>query len=264
MPELPDVELFKRTLDRTALHRRVEHVAASAPRVIDGTSTAGLGRVLQRRLPGLQPRAMEIPGRLPGPECTSAAVPFPGCTGRLASYGDPAEAPEHARLILELDDGTFLAFDDQRLFGKVALAKPEDYLRRHEVGPDALRLSESEIAERIGSSRGFVKRTLMDQSRLSGIGNVYSDEVLFRARIHPRKRASSLSDQELGRVARSVRYVLTEAIDRHADPKRAPRSWLLPHRDNGEHCPRCNNTLETCKISGRRGWFCPHCQGSPS
>ena len=263
MPELPDVELFKRTLDRTALHRRVEHVAASAPRVIDGTSTAGLGRVLHDACLASSRRHGKYLVVCLDQNARALLFHF-GMTGRLASYGDPAEAPEHARLIFELDDGTFLAFDDQRLFGKVALAKPEDYLRRHEVGPDALRLSESEIAERIGSSRGFVKRTLMDQSRLSGIGNVYSDEVLFRARIHPRKRASSLSDQELGRVARSVRYVLTEAIDRHADPKRAPRSWLLPHRDNGEHCPRCNNTLETCKISGRRGWFCPHCQGSPS
>jgi formamidopyrimidine-DNA glycosylase len=100
----------------------------------------------------------------------------------------------------------------------------------------------------------------MDQEAIAGIGNIYSDEILFQARVHPRAAAAGLSDASYHRLHRQVRRVLTMAADRNADPDRMPRSWLLPHRQDGLPCPRGRGTVCKISISGRGAFYCTECQ----
>jgi formamidopyrimidine-DNA glycosylase len=104
------------------------------------------------------------------------------------------------------------------------------------------------------------KPALTDQSLISGIGNIYADEILFQAGIHPRKKVSELSDDELVHVYEVMRHVLQTAVAAGADISKLPADFLLPHRKEGNNCPRCKGPLETIKISGRTTFFCPSCQ----
>jgi formamidopyrimidine-DNA glycosylase len=104
----------------------------------------------------------------------------------------------------------------------------------------------------------------MDQARLSGIGNVYSDEILFQAGLHPKATAGDLEAETVDRLYDTMRRVLEQAIDLGAGdpdfPDRAPKDWLLPHRNKGGRCPRCGGELVKATISGRSAWLCPGCQ----
>jgi len=95
---------------------------------------------------------------------------------------------------------------------------------------------------------------------IAGIGNIYADETLFRARIHPATVTSDLGDKALAKLFRAKRYILQKAIVTKADVNRMPKSWLLPHRGRGGKCPRCDRELKSATIGGRTAWFCSHCQ----
>jgi formamidopyrimidine-DNA glycosylase len=261
VPELPDVELFKRYLDATALHRRVEGISLSrGERLLQGISE----RSLRRRLRG---RALESTRRhgkflfVALDDGAGALVLHFGMTGFLAYYRRPESAPEHPRLVLDLDDGYRLAYDCQRLFGEIGYVDSSDrWIEQRGLGPDALALDASGFAQRLRGRRGSLKSALMNQGVVAGLGNVYSDEALFRARLHPRTPVAHLDERALRGLHRAVRAVLEGAIHYRADPERMPRSWLLPHRREGAHCPRCGEALERTRIGQRSAWLCPSCQ----
>ena len=100
----------------------------------------------------------------------------------------------------------------------------------------------------------------MNQRFITGIGNLYADEILFRARIHPATETARLNDKALTKISQTTHYVLRKAIAAKADTNQMPQSWLLPHRGKGGKCPRCGSTLKSATIGGRTAWFCPHCQ----
>lgn len=101
----------------------------------------------------------------------------------------------------------------------------------------------------------------MDQSKLAGIGNIYSDETLFRARLRPDAKGADLRDAQLKSLHGAMRDVLRTASDRLSRGKVLPKRWLARHRQEGECCPRCGGELSQAKIGGRTAWFCPSCQG---
>jgi len=105
-----------------------------------------------------------------------------------------------------------------------------------------------------------VKAILLNQQLIAGIGNLYADEILFRARIHPGREVATLSGEDLSRLFRATRDVLGKAIALKTDFNRLPKSWLLTHRDKRGKCPRCSRALKSATIGGRTSWFCAHCQ----
>jgi len=154
-----------------------------------------------------------------------------------------------------------LAFDDQRKFGEVELIKNVDeFLQTCGIGPDALEITLSEFKLILGKHRGAVKAILLNQQLIAGIGNLYADEILFRARMHPGTDAGRLNDKDLNRLFRAMRHVLEKAIALKTDFNRLPKSWLLTHRGKRGRCPRCGRTLKSATIGGRTSWFCAHCQ----
>jgi formamidopyrimidine-DNA glycosylase len=182
-----------------------------------------------------------------------------GMTGRL-EHGD-GPPPQHTRVVYELAGGSRLAFVDMRRLGFVSLtADVDDYVRAQDLGPDALDLSYAELRDLLRSRRGGLKSALMDQSVVAGVGNIYSDEILFQARLDPRTPAAEVDDAGYRRLHRQLRRVLRTAADRDADPERLPKGWLLPNRGDGVPCPRGRGEVRKLTMSGRGAFWCPECQ----
>jgi formamidopyrimidine-DNA glycosylase len=263
LPELPDVEVFRRYLQSTSLKRRVRDVRTTREELYGDLGRDDVVKALKgSRLEDTRRHGKNLFVKLSGGKWLLLHF---GMSGFLKSYRKPSEEPPHQRLVMELDDGSNLAYDSQRLLGTVSVVEsPEEYARRKGLGPDALsdRMSAETLAELLEGSRATMKSALMDQGRIAGLGNVYTDEALFQAGIHPRRRAGELSKKGVKRLYRTMTRVLRKAIDFGADASNAPRSWLLPRREDGAECPRCGGSIERTKISGRTTYFCPRCQPS--
>jgi formamidopyrimidine-DNA glycosylase len=147
------------------------------------------------------------------------------------------------------------------MLGGVAFAEDEQaYIKERGLGPDALTLAWEPFMERLAARRGAIKSALMDQRLLAGLGNLYSDEVLFQARLHPQTEVTTLSAEALHQVYKTMQAVLEQAIASHADPTRLPQSWLLPHRHRRGPCPSCGKALVRHKVNQRSAYLCPNCQ----
>jgi formamidopyrimidine-DNA glycosylase len=263
MPELPDVEHLRRTWAAHAPGRTVRRAVVTDPGILRGGVSA---RDLDAALRG---RRFEDPGRigkwLLAPTDGPTVVLHFGMDGGLSWAEDPAGRHRHDRVIFETDTGE-IRFRNMRKLGGLwlALDEPELGAVLAQVGPDALALEPRAVAARLRTRRGQVKSALMDQSLLSGIGNLVADEVLWQARLHPRRRLEDLSDDEVLNLARVSRSVLREAVDRY-DYLSRKRSWLSHVRGRpGAGCPRCGTPLERTVAAGRTTWFCPACQPEPA
>ncbi len=260
MPELPDVETFRRYLGYTALHKVVESVDVRSPEMLSGVSLDGL----RSELGGTSLEETERHGKYLFARTGRGRwlVLHFGMTGRLAYYRDPGSEPEHARLVLGFENGYSLAMDDRRKLGSAALTgSPGEFAEQRELGPDALLVGSRGFAEALGRKRGMVKSALMDQSTVSGVGNVYADEILFRAGVHPAADVGGMGRGSLVELYGHLREVLETAIDVQADPDRLPDDYLIPRRREGGRCPVCGGELETTKVSGRTTYYCRRRQG---
>jgi formamidopyrimidine-DNA glycosylase len=137
---------------------------------------------------------------------------------------------------------------------------PDGFIREKKLGPDPLELDADSFRERFKGRKGGVKAGLMNQQIVAGIGNIYSDEILFQARLHPRESVERLDSQALDALHKEMRRVLKSAIERGASPQRLPDSFLLTHRREGKECPRGNGEIRKTKAAGRTVYYCPACQ----
>ncbi len=256
MPELPDVEVYRRRLAQATTHRRLVAVivrdagvlrSASGPRLGD---ELGGARVVSTRRHGKNLYVMTADG-------PHLRLHF-GMTGALVVASGDDEA-RHTRVVFALSGGTRLLFVDQRKLGQVDLvASVTDDIRRLGLGPDALAVGRGDLAAVLRQSRSALKPTLMDQHKLAGLGNLYSDEILFQARLDPRGPAAAVDDHGVRRLHRQMRRVLERAIA--GDVTDFPRGWLLHHRRDGAECPRRNGLVHRFSSAGRHGYYCPECQ----
>ena len=259
MPELPEVETFKRYLDRTSLRQRITGVEVRDAYVLKRVSA----RELTRRLKGRRFENSHRHGKhlfvRTGDELW-LRLHF-GMTGDLQYLKGDEEAPKTVRVLFNFTNNRRLAFDDQRKFGEIELIEDVDeFLDTRGIGSDALHLDLTEYQSIFRTHRGAVKAILLNQKLMAGIGNLYADEILFHACIHPAMEAARLDDKALRRLFRATRYVLEKAIALKTDFNRVPKSWLLTRRGKRGKCPRCGRALKSATIGGRTSWFCTHCQ----
>jgi formamidopyrimidine-DNA glycosylase len=263
MPELPDVEMFKRYLDATSLHQRIDDVGVRKVYVLKDTSPRELARELKgRRFESSRRHGKHLFVR--ADDEIWLRLHF-GMTGSLHYLKKSERVPRHTRVLFVFAKGHSLAFDDQRQFGQIGLVKDVDqFLKKSALGLDALEIDLEEFRKILKRHRGAVKSLLLNQKLIAGIGNIYADEILFHARIHPATEISRLGDKALAKLFRTTRYILERAIAAKADANRMPKSWLLPHRGKHGRCTRCGRELKSSTIGGRTAWFCPNCQKRPS
>jgi formamidopyrimidine-DNA glycosylase len=259
MPELPDVETFKRYLDATSLHQRISGVDVKSAYVLKGVSA----RELARRLKGCCFESSRRHGKHLFVRADGELwlrLHF-GMTGSLRYFQRNEQAPPHTRVLFIFTNSHCLAFEDQRKFGEVGLVKEVDeFLKKRALGPDALDVSLSQFREIFEKHRGAVKAILLNQKLIAGIGNIYADEILFSTRMHPATEISRLGKNPFTKLFRATRYILRKAIAAKADVNHMPKSWLLSHRGKGGKCPRCGRKLRSARIGGRTAWFCAYCQ----
>ncbi len=269
MPELPDVELYKRHLDATCLGRTIRRVTVGDARILAEVSAAELAR----RLEGARMTASRRHGKHllvdVGPPGW-LTLHF-GMNGSLKHFTDGEGDPTYDRVRFDFAGGHHLAYVNPRLLGRVGLAPDADaFIAAEGLGPDALDprfdLAAFELA--LEGRKRDVKSLLMDQEVLAGVGNIYSDEILFQAGINPRTRCDRLDADARRHLFDRIKEVLETAIASGAGAEqlvdRLPGSFLIPHRQKGGRCPRCGGEIASAKFSGRTAYYCPRCQPEPA
>ena len=258
MPELPEVETFRRYIERTSLRRPVREIEVRNHVVLGKTPAEEIKRATEGSSFGSARRH----GKQLFLELSKGGFltwHF-GMTGEPVYYGDGEEAPRFERVSFAFDRGR-LAFDDPRMLGRIGVASSvEEFVKARRLGPDALLISRKDFVERFEGTRGAVKPALMDQHKIAGIGNIYSDEVLFQSRIDPRTDVSKLDRKELGTIHRNIGKVLRASIEVGTESDRLPEDFLLRYRRKGAACPQCGGRMTTMTIGGRTAYLCPMCQ----
>ena len=284
MPELPEVETVARGLRQAILGRRIISVTLGKTDFIDDPAA------LEEHLPGRQIEAVERYGkfmllRLSAALDSSAAasngdgVPASllvhlGMTGQIAPAPAELTIQKHTHVRLLLDDGRELRYTDPRRFGRIAYLTKE--LLAEELtgfGADPLEVSKEEFADRILGRRARIKALLLDQGVLRGVGNIYADESLWRARIHPARLGAKMNKNEAETLRRVLQDILRKAIALRGssisdflDAEGEPGEYQRHHRAygrEGKNCYRCKVAIRRAIVAGRSSYFCPKCQPGP-
>ncbi len=269
MPELPEVETVVRTLRPRLQGRRILSVDVAAPAAVGGQAAAFVRAVAGTRVTGLRRRAKLVLIDLDSGGTLAVHLKM---TGRLLIKSEH-EPHRHDRVRLGLDSGDILVFADMRTFGSLRHFPPgglESWPFYRDLGPEPLGMAEAEFVDRLVGRNSAVKALLLDQTVVVGIGNIYADESLFRARIHPAARASSLTPARLRRLFAAVQAVLTQAIAENGSSIRdyldaegnagGFQNSFKVYGKKGEPCPVCRAELQATKVAGRTSTFCPQCQ----
>ena len=262
MPELPEVEGFRRYLDSTSLHQQIAKVEVLGEDILTGIS----GELLRSRLEGRHLENTMRHGKYAFAQLDGDAgwLAFHfGMTGYLSHFQEASEVPPYSRLLIHFSNGSHLAYVCMRKLGRVRLIEDvEIFAKAQRLGPDALDsgFDFDAFKKAIGRTKSPLKAALMNQKLLAGVGNIYSDEALFRARIHPRTTAEQLSDRKLRELFLATKEVLQKAIGCEATPGQIGDSYVLPRGQRDGVCPRCGASIKHQKFSGRTAYFCPRCQ----
>jgi len=274
VPELPEVETVRARLEPVLVGRRLEHVEIHDPRLTRPFDPAGVAAELEgERIVAVDRRGKYLIVRF---ESGRALLIHLRMTGNLlhgnGEWLPPADP--HRRAVVRLDDGSDVVYRDVRRFGTwllVELHELEPYLGDR-VGREPLERSftTKRLAEALAGRRTPVKAAILDQRRLAGIGNIYADEALWRARIHPQRPAGELDPVELKALHGGIRTALRAGIERQGATLRDYRtpdggSGAMQHEfkvygREGEPCDRCGTPIEKIRAAGRGTWYCPNCQ----
>jgi len=275
VPELPEIEVLRRSLERRLPGRRVVRVQVRAPALREPLDRRSLGGLRGRRIEGLRRRSKYLLIDFDGGR---TLVVHLGMSGRLTLAPLEAVREPHEHLAFEFDTGEKLRLRDPRRFGlafvasTLELANDPHFLR---LGREPLEppLTGADLAGLAGGRRAPVKPFLMDASTLVGVGNIYATEALFRARLHPARSVATLRAADWERLAVAVVGVLEEAIreggttlNDFADGEGNSGYFqvsLEVYDREGDPCPRCGAHIRRLVQSNRSGYYCPRCQRAP-
>jgi formamidopyrimidine-DNA glycosylase len=262
VPELPDVEGFRRTLESCGRGRTVRKVEVDDAGVLRGVSARRLAREVEgHRIVGVERHGKWLIARLGG---GAAVLLHFGMTGRLLCRPSGEPPHRHDRVRLLLAGGHEVRYRDQRKLQGLRLAGSPEAVDRllAGLGPDALTVGRADFRRTLGGRRAKVKAVLMDQSALAGLGNLLADEILWRSHLHPARPANRVSTEESDRLYGAMRRTLARSVEAERVPARP--SWLTGRRDEkSPHCPRCGTPLRHGRTAGRTSVWCPHCQPPP-
>jgi formamidopyrimidine-DNA glycosylase len=279
MPELPEVETVVRGLRLSLPGRSITEVRFGKTDFVDNPAE------IAERLPGMTVAgvtrmgkficiALEAGAAQATPVSPIYFIIHLGMTGRLTVIRSAESVPPHTHGFFVLDDGRELRYTDVRRFGRMLLVQESalaDFTGQ--LGKEPLEISAEEFCRSFGSRRARVKALLLDQKVLRGIGNIYADESLFRARLHPARIAENLTKKQLLALHRTVRQVLEEAIlsrgssiSDYVDSEGNRGKFQLRHRvyqRDGKPCFRCKAKIKHMIVAGRSSHYCPRCQPAP-
>lgn len=229
-------------------------------------------RLKGRRIDGVSRRGKYLRIELDGGDTLVLHLRMTGILS-LARPPLTEDQQRYLRLEIDLDDSARMIFQDSRRFGRAWLldaASAADYWKRMGLEPLERTFTARRLADLLQDRKRAIKPALMDQQLIAGIGNIYADEALFEAGIHPERPAGALSARETDDLTKSIKETLRRAIKLQGSSIDSYRDALgnrgrfqetfKVHRRAGEPCPRCGTAIEKIKVGGRGTYFCPHCQ----
>ncbi|HVT03270.1 MAG TPA: DNA-formamidopyrimidine glycosylase family protein [Thermoanaerobaculia bacterium] len=264
MPELPEVEIYRRYFQEHALEKNIERVRVLDARVLRDISASRLNSSLRNR--------HFLSTRRHGKHLFAETdddlwlrIHF-GMSGDLYYYPRQAlsesaqhPTPRFARVIFDFSNGYSLAYDDARLFGMVSVVEePSRFVKDQALGPDPLdaTFTARRFRALFVGKRGAVKSLLMNQSNIAGLGNLYVDEILFQTGVHPSRSVAAVDPAEIDDMYRIMRTILRTVIARKVRGAGYPAKYLVPRRDPGGNCTRCSGKIGRIVVFGRTTYFC--------
>ena len=271
MPELPEVETIKEDLRELVVGSRIDEVRVLDPALVEGTTLEEFTRRLAgTRMTGARRRAKHLIIELEGDD----SLVFQLKIGGQLLLVPPVEEPRTAlMLVLHLDGDRRLFLRDGTGFTRARLLDAAELeARLSSLGPEPLEegFGAEYLRETLGSRRAQIKPLLLDQKVVAGIGNIYADEILYDARLHPRRKANTLSGAEWSRLHAAIRENLAAGVEHRGTTVRLYRdvlnrpgehqNHLRVFEKHGRHCPGCEGEIVREKVGGRPTHFCPGCQ----
>jgi len=269
VPELPEIETVVRGLAPELAGKRVVGVSVREARLRGGVAADFAERLTGRQIAGVGRRGKYLLAALDDGRTWLVHL---GMTGRLTLSSSGSATERHDHIVIELDDGRVLTYNDARRFGRMAVLEPGALAAETGTGIEPLgpEFTGAALFALTRGRRTSVKALLMDQRRIAGLGNIYVNEILFHAGIRPGRRAARLAREDCARIVTATRAVLADAIRRggssisdYRDGLGRPGWFQLRHRvyDRvGEPCRRCRTPIRGRVIVGRSSFYCPRCQ----
>ena len=273
MPELPEVETLRLALEPHVVGRRFEHVEINDSRLVRPFEPMAVAAELEgERVAALDRRGKYLIVRFESGRVLLIHLRMTGSL-RHAAGGALGDDP-HRRAVVNLDDGSDVAYRDVRRFGTWHLLEPDEvdpYLQQR-LGREPLNRSFTarRLAERLEKRQAPLKAALLDQRTVAGLGNIYVDEALWRAELHPLRPAGGLDGDELARLTSGIRAALRAGLRRQGatlrdystpDGRRGRmQEEFRVYGRAGEPCPRCGTPIDKIRAGGRGTWYCPSCQ----
>lgn len=264
MPELPEVQTIATALTPRLVNRRIEAIPHLRSDMLQPQDSQFIRSVVGRQIIDLRRRAKRIVFQIDNSERFYIHL---GMTGHLSVQPPAATILKHTHLIIDLDNHQQLRFVDPRRFGAIVWMGMNDHT---DLGPEPLTLRPERLRAILLRTNRAIKTALLDQTLIAGIGNIYADEALFYAKIHPLNPACSLSVSQIQTLNRSIKLVLRRAISAggstirdyvNADGDRG--TFQMMHRvyeRTDERCYLCKSVIVCIRVGGRSTHFCPKCQ----
>jgi formamidopyrimidine-DNA glycosylase len=274
MPELPEAETIRKGLNKTVKGKRIKNIIIFLPKMVRRHSSKQelIRRIRGKKILNIKRRGKALLFIL---DSTDVLIFRLGMTGQMlwSHPRSPLRRDKHTHVIIDFSKGERILFRDIRQFGEVCLVKKEHVEETLNMGAEPLnRAFTHETLKKITSSPVKIKNLLMDQKRIAGIGNIYSDEILFEAGIHPLKSGYLLRSRELKKLHRTIGSILNEAIACKGDTISQYRNvfgesgqyqnFHRVYQRKGENCHKCSTPIKRIKLSGRSCHYCPSCQKS--
>lgn len=280
MPELPEVETVARGLQRSVAGQRILNVALGKTDFIDNPDrfeSELTGRTIARveRYGKFMLLRLTAKPEACGRDLDAALLVHLGMTGALTPQLSSDAHAKHTHVVMRLGDGRELRYVDPRRFGRMAYLSGKalaEELRR--FGLDPLEMSLEQFRVQIHGRKARIKALLLDQSVLRGVGNIYADESLWKAKVHPAQLGARLKPPQLATLYAELQKVLKKAIALRGssisdfrDTEGIPGEYQQHHRAygrEGKPCFRCKTAIRRIVVAGRSSYFCPHCQPRPA
>lgn len=271
MPELPEVETVVRDLRPLLIGRRIVVVSAGEQKLRQPWRFEWAADLQGRRFDAVSRRGKWIVLEL---DSEVRLVVHLGMTGQLTVAAPGMAVPDHTHLVFDLDDQHQLRYRDIRRFGGATLfasaAAVEAFFVENGLGPEPFTLDAQVWRDALAATSRQIKAVLLDQTVVAGVGNIYADEALFVAKLHPTRRANVLTRAEADRLRKAVATVLTYAIEKRGSTIRnyvggsgltgGYQDEFRAYGRDGEPCRRCETPLEMLRVGGRASHYCPNCQ----
>ena len=271
MPELPEVETVRRGLEKLILGKKISNIDIRYPKMIKTDL-----HEFQKEMPGQVILSMERRGKyLLFYLSDKVLISHLRMEGKYFYYPDQVPERKHAHILIHFEDGGTLVYEDVRKFGTMELLAPElleAYFVTKKLGPEPTEqdfdLARLKLA--LKKSKKPIKSHLLDQTLVAGLGNIYVDEVLWRAKVHPSRHSNSLTAQEARKVHDETIKVLGEAVEKGGSTIRTytnafgedgtMQEFHQVYDKTGQACSRCGAIIEKIQLGGRGTHFCPKCQ----